>query len=420
MIGLVDCNNFFVSCERVFRPDLRCRPVVVLSNNDGCAVALSEEAKRLGLKRGMPFFRFRDLAREHGVAIFSGNHRLYGDMSARIMATLASMVDAIEVYSIDEAFIALPPGVDDAAGFGRQVSGKVRRDTGIPVSVGLAPTKTLAKIASKFAKKYPGYHGACMIDTADRIEAALKLTAINDVWGIGRQHTRRLAQIGVTTALEFARLPETLVDRMFGVTGVRTWRELHGQSAVGSDPSDRPRQSITASRSFSAELHEYDELRRVVAEFASMVARRLREQGGYATALSVFVATNRFNESRPQYFNAANATLTDPTDDTFVISSAAQAALRAIYREGYGYKKAGVTLTRVVSADSRQLTLFSPVETIEKRSRLMKVIDSINDGSVAGKIQIGAASGLTDVVRNEHHSPLYTTRLSDVITITLK
>lgn len=415
MIGLIDCNNFFVSCERVFRPDLTGKPVVVLSNNDGCAVAISEEAKSLGITRGMPFFKFKNMAERNGVVAFSGNHRLYKDMSARVMATLQSMAEEIEVYSIDEAFIAIPPAVDDCAAFGRLIAKTVRRDTGIPVSLGLAYTKTLAKIAARFAKKYPGYHGACLIDTPEKATVAMSLTAVNDVWGIGRRHSRKLNDSGIKTALQFAELPEDTVMRWFGVTGLRTWRELRGTPCIERENSEI-HQSVTSSRSFAKELYEFDELRETISAFSENVGLRLRKQRGCAVSLSVFLGTNRFHEDKPQYFNSSKATLPEATDDSLIIAKAAIEALRAVFRRGFGYKKAGLTITEIISAEQKQQSLFVDHGNMEKRAKLMRTIDALNSISLKN-VGLAASCGINDKMRHDNISPLYSTRLSDIITV---
>lgn len=420
MIGLVDCNNFFVSCERVFRPDLLGRPVVVLSNNDGCAVAISEEAKRLGITRGMPYFKFRGMAERNGVVAISGNHRLYGDMSSRVMATLHSMVDDMEVYSIDEAFLSIPGDSWGCLDFGREIVRRVRHDVGIPVSLGLAHTKTLAKLSARFAKKYSGYRGVCMIDTADKAVKAMSLTPVNDVWGIGRRHSRRLNDCGITTALKFAELTEDTVMKWFGVTGVRTWRELNGISCIERDTIDTGHQSITSSRSFAHDIYEFDEIREAVGAFASSVARRLRKQNGCAVSLSVFIATNRFHDGSQQYFNTAKATLPDPTDDSLAIVAMATEALKTIFRPGYGYKKAGVTINEIVPAEACQRSLFVDTVETEKRLRLMKTLDSINSGTASDIVRIAAAGGVADKMRRENVSPNYTTSLADIITVTAR
>lgn len=420
MIGLVDCNNFFVSCERVFRPDLLGRPVVVLSNNDGCAVAISEEAKRLGITRGLPYFKFRSMADSHGVVAISGNHRLYGDMSSRVMATLQSMVDDIEIYSIDEAFLSISGDTATTLDFGREIVKRVKRDTGIPVSLGLARTKTLAKLSARFAKKYPGYRGVSMIDTDDKAHKAMALTAVGDVWGIGRRYAERLNRRGIKTALQFAELPQSEVLKSFGITGVRTWRELHGTPCIERDAIDVGHQSITSSRSFATEIYEFSELREAIGAFASSVARRLRRQRGCAAALSVFIATNRFHDDSMQYFNSAKVTFPDPTDDSLIIAAMATEALRAIFRQGFGYKKAGVTITEIVDAEACQRSLFVDAEAVEKRSRLMKVIDSINSGSASDSLRIASACRVADKIRCDNISPNYTTSLDDIITVTAR
>lgn len=417
MIGLVDCNNFFVSCERVFRPDLSGRPVVVLSNNDGCAVAISEEAKRLGITRGMPYFKFREMAERNGVVAISGNHRLYGDMSSRVMATLHSMVDEMDVYSIDEAFLAIPEDLGDYRDFGHEIVSRVRRDTGIPVSLGLARTKTLAKLSARFAKKYPGYRSVCIIDSAEKAFKAMSLTPVSDVWGIGRRHSRRLNECGITTALKFAELSEATVLEWFGVTGVRTWRELNGVACIERDTVDTGHQSITSSRSFAHDIYRFDEIREAVVAFAASVARRLRKQNGCAVSLSVFIATNRFHDGSEQYFNTAKVTLPDPTDDSLTISAMAANALKTIFRSGYGYKKAGVTITEIVPAEACQRSLFvDPVE-LERRSKLMKALDSINSGAASECVRIASAGSVASKMRRENASPNYTTSLDDIITV---
>ncbi len=417
MIGLVDCNNFFVSCERVFRPDLLGQPVVVLSNNDGCAVAISEEAKRLGIVRGMPYFKFRRMADSHGVVAISGNHRLYGDMSSRVMATLQSMVDDIEIYSIDEAFLNITGDTATTLDFGRELVKRVKRNTGIPVSLGLAQTKTLAKLSARFAKKYPGYCGVSMIDSDDKARKAMALTAVGDVWGIGRRYAERLNRSGIKTALQFAELSHSEVLKWFGITGVRTWRELHGTPCIERDAIDVGRQSITSSRSFATEIYEFAELREAIGEFASNVARRLRKQRGCAAALSVFIATNRFHDDSMQYFNSAKVTFPDPTDDSLAIATMASEAVRAIFRQGFGYKKAGVTITEIVPSEACQRSLFVDSAEVEKRSRLMKAIDSINSGVSSGYVRIASAGGITDKTRCDNVSPNYTTSLDDIITV---
>lgn len=417
MIGLADCNNFFVSCERVFRPDLIGKPVIVLSNNDGCAVALSNEAKALGYRRGDAYFKIREQTRRQGVVVFSGNHRLYGDMSSRVMAIMRSLVGNINVYSIDEAFLDFPSTAGSCDEFAREIARRVLRSTGIPVSIGIARTKTLAKVASRFAKKYPGYRRACLIDTPEKARVALAMTAVEDVWGIGRRLTARLRSRGLATALDLAQLPEEQAQAMFNITGVRTWKELNGIPCVPDDPPALERQTITSSRSFSTEIRDMASLLKAFAAFATIAGRKLRSQGGYASRIEVFIATNRFHEHEPQYFNSAGATMAEATDHTPTIFRAAAGALERVYRPGFGYKKAGLTITEI--HDGPDHTLFTDISRANKLTRLMRAVDRLN-ASPAAPDAVKMASmgeGFADMTLRQHASRLYTTRLSDIITV---
>ena len=419
MYGLIDCNNFFVSCERVFRPSLIGRPIIVLSNNDGCAVALSNEAKALGYKRGDAYFKIKAQAERQGVVVFSGNHRLYGDMSSRVMATLRAEADDVEVYSIDEAFLHISPTIGDLAEYGRRLTHRVRRNTGIPVSLGISPTKTLAKMASHFAKKYPGYRGACLIDNDEKRIKALSLTPIGDVWGIGRRLCRRLGDRGITTALQFSQLDRERVRNDFTITGERTWRELNGDPCTPIEWTPPDKRSMTSSRSFAHDIYDIELLRQAVCAFATILGRKLREQSSYALDLSVYVATNRFNERASQYSNAASLTLPEPTADTPTLARAAMSLLKRVYREGYGIKKAGIVINRIVSGDGRQPSLFADLGDMARRDRLMATIDNINSSPNNPDVVRLAAlgNGLGEVTRRDHASRLFTTRLSDIITI---
>lgn len=419
MYGLVDCNNFFVSCERVFNPALLGRPVVVLSNNDGCAVALSNEAKALGIGRGEPFFRIRERFGPSEVTVISGNHRLYGDMSRRVMSTLRSFVDDIEIYSVDEAFVRFSGEAEDYCAFGREIVRCVGRDTGVPVSIGIAPTRTLAKIAAGFAKKYPGYGGVCVIDTDEKRLTALSLTPIEKVWGIGRRHTLRLERCGVATALDFARMSASEVGALFSVVGVRTWRELLGEDCIEPDPVEIRKKSITSSRSFARDISEFGLLRQAMAGFVTIIGRKLREQSSYASEIEIFLCTNRFHEHKPQYFNAESIRLSEPTSDTAHLLEHASSLLDRVFRPGYGYKKAGVTVRRLISVDAFQPSLFSDPEELSRRERLFRVVDRLNSSpGNAGCVRLASMGrGFADMTRNEHATRLYTTRLSDIITV---
>lgn len=409
MFGLADCNNFFVSCERVFHPSLRDKPVIVLSNNDGCAVALSNEAKALGFKRGDPYFKIRADAERHGVVVLSGNHRMYGDMSRRVMSTLASIVPGgnIEVYSVDEGFINIPDTIGDPVEFGRYAVRTVMRHTGIPVSMGIAYTRTLAKVAARFAKKYPGYRGACIIDTDQKRLRALRLTDVADVWGIGRRSAARLHCSGINTALEFASLSADQIRALFSVTGERTWRELNGQPCIAHEDPDIVNKTITSSRSFVTDIRDFELLRQAVCSFAAIAGRKLRRMHGYARSVAVWVATNRFHEHEPQYSRCAEIVLPEAADDTPTLARYATEALRSVFRPEFAYKRAGFTVTRIVSADGMQLSLFADVADIARRHRLMSVVDSLNESSVApGMIHLASeGDGLAPLTGHSHKAP---------------
>lgn len=419
MIGLIDCNNFFVSCERVFDPSLRGKPVIVLSNNDGCAVAISNEAKALGIKRGTPLFKMRDVVERNGVSVVSGNHRLYGDLSSRVMATISEIIPEIEIYSVDECFIRFDKWpVDDLVGAGRDIVRRVRRNVGIPTALGIAPTKTLAKVAARFAKKYSGYRSVCVIDSEEKRLKALALTEISDVWGIGRRLGRKMRARHIDTALDFARLPLARVKSMVNVVGERTWRELNGERCIEMETAPPDKKQICCSRSFASMIFEPEPLFEAMAAFATIVARKLREQNSAAVSLGVFIHTNAFREDMEQYHPSNFRSLAEPTNDTLTLTSAAIDALRPIYRRGYGFKKAGIIITEIVPADSIQQSLFARPEDRERRRRLMSVVDNINRCSLArDMVHVATRSPLESCVRCERQTRRYSTRLSDIIVV---
>ena len=340
MIGLIDCNNFFVSCERVFNPSLLKRPVIVLSNNDGCAVAISNEAKALGINRGVPFYQIKSIVEKNNIAVLSGNMRLYGDMSSRVMATLSSIIKDIEIYSIDEAFLDMH-GWDliQLQSIGQKIVRRVKKDTGIPSSLGIAPTKTLAKIASHFAKKYSGYSDVCIIDTTEKRIKALELTPINDVWGVGRQLSKHFQKYGIYKAIDFANMPYDYIKRIVNINGQRTWRELNGKPCIDIETITPDKKQICTSRSFSKEITEIDTLINAVSSFSTIVSRKLREQKSYAVSISVFIHTNAFRTDQEQYLKSSHIRFEEPTDDTLTITTTAVNALKSIFRDGYAYKK---------------------------------------------------------------------------------
>lgn len=418
MYALVDCNNFFVSCERVFRPQLEGRPVVVLSNNDGCVVARSNESKALGIKMGTPFYQVRHLIEDKGLVACSSNYALYGDLSNRVMSILADTVPKIEIYSIDEAFLHLDGiSLERMPGMCRELVKKIRRWVGVPVSIGVAPTKTLAKAASHFAKTYKGYKGVCMIDTDEKRLKALELTPIEDVWGIGRRFAPKLREKGIRTALDYAGRPREWVDSNFNVNALRTWEELNGRKCIDEDTHER-RQSICTSRSFADMLTDPQELSLRISDFAAVCARKLRDEGSVASEVTSFMYTNRFREDLNQYFPSATIRLEMPASSTHEIVGAALKAFRTIYREGYKYKKAGVIVSAISAADAIQPVLFDPGEELRKKQdRISSIIDSVNSSGSLLRLAAQREGHYSEGIRSEFRSRLYSTSLSDIIEV---
>jgi DNA polymerase V len=420
MFALADCNNFFVSCERVFRPDLEGRPVIVLSSNDGCAIARSNEAKALGIKMGEPYFKIRDFAKRHNVAIFSGNMTLYADFSRRVRAILRESAPQIEVYSIDEAFLDLR-GMEhgDFDTFAKSLSARCRRLTGIPLSVGVAPTKTLAKIAAELCKHYPKLRGGCYMHRDQDIEKVLRKTPIGEVWGIGRRSAPRLELMGVHTAWDFRSLNEECVRRRMGMPGVRTWRELHGIPSIGFEHQPRNKQSICNSRSFSTEIYDRKILMEQVAKFAAMTAEKLRNQHSLCSELTVFAATNRFHEDELQQYGNITIPFVEPTDSTLHLVRAAREAVNEIFVGGCGYKRAGVIASGISERQGAVHSMFNAEEQAQHK-RLMDAVDAIN--KTCGENSLIIASQGTSSIRtsSEHRSPRYTTRWDEIPVVKIK
>ncbi|MFP4109242.1 MAG: Y-family DNA polymerase [Desulfonatronovibrio sp.] len=377
--ALVDCNNFFVSCERVFNPALKGRPVVVLSNNDGCVIARSNEAKALGIKMGSPAFKNRDIFKEHGVKVYSSNYSLYGDMSCRVMSTLACSVPEIEVYSIDEAFLMLSGLPRKPEAFARALRARVLKWTGMPVSIGIGPSKTLAKIANRFAKKHPEHGGVLDLNGNSRFQHYLQLTAIEDIWGIGRRYSLFLKSYGIRTAWDFKGQPQEWVKSKMGVTGVHTLLEIQGKPCFDLEKCSKPSKTIISSRSFGKGVTSLDELREAVASYVSRAAEKLRKQGLVCSSLMVFVHTNKFREDQSQYSGSRMVRIPYPTDYTPVFIRYAHRLLEKIYKQGYVYKKAGIMLAETEDRRQRQLTFFMPSEKREqKEEKITAVMDRIN------------------------------------------
>lgn len=419
MYALVDCNNFFVSCERVFRPQLEGKAVVVLSNNDGCVVARSNESKAMGIKMGTPFYQVRDMVKAGRLIACSSNYTLYGDLSARVMSILADAVPKIEIYSIDEAFLCME-GMDNSrvAEISAELVRKIRKWVGIPVSIGIAPTRTLAKIASHFAKKYPGYRGVCMIDNEEKRIKALSLTPIKEVWGIGRRLSVRMEEKCIRTALDYSRKPEEWIRVHYMLHGVRTWLELNGRPCVDDDRHDK-RKSICTSRSFAEMLTDRSEIASRVADFAAKCAQKLREEKSAAEQVTVFLYTNRFRNDLPQYFPSVSLRLPAAACSTQEIVSASLKCFDMIFKPDYQYKKAGVIVDEIVDSDAVQLPMFGYDVGLRKRQDAISgVMDKVNSsGHNLIRLASQRSGDYTDGIRSEHRSRRYSTSLDEIIDV---
>lgn len=413
MIGVVDCNNFFVSCERVFAPKLIGRPAVVLSSNDGCVVARSNEAKAMGIAMGIPFFKVKGLVESGQLCALSSNYTLYGDMSRRVMSVIRRHVPEMEQYSIDECFIVLPE-IEDYQAFGCRLSQIVEQWTGIPVSVGLAPTKTLAKLASRFAKKHKGYRGCCLIDTQEKRRKALELTNLRDVWGIGRKSAAKLEQMGLHTAWQFARSGQKQIRKLMGIAGEETWRELNGESVLGlTIPT--PRKSIQSTRSFNRPLLTTRELHTALADFCAQVAEKLRKENACARTVGIFFATDRFNPNVPFIQRTAIHSFDVATADPREFSAATRGLLEGIYTDGIPTKRAGVWVDGIEHA-AIQRGLFDRVDR-ERQKRLLQTIDSVKLKMGRDSLRLASQEHVESIVSSELRSPSYSTKLSDILRV---
>ena len=431
MYALVDCNNFYVSCERVFQPRLEGRPVVVLSNNDGCLIARSAEAKALGLRMGDPYFQVKPVLEQHAVTVFSSNYALYGDMSRRVMWYLGQVAPAVEVYSIDEAFLDLhglvPFVVDSLDAYARTVRANVLARTGIPTCVGIAPTKTLAKLANRLAKKTPALSGVLHLDSDDRRRWALEQVAVEDVWSIGRQYATKLHAAGITTAAALAGCTEAYARRhLGGVVGARLVRELRGYPCLGLAPSEdgtRARRSLCCSRTFGRPLSAFADVTGAVSAFASRAAEKLRRPGDAAHLLTVFLGKSRYGLEPPPYSCSTTLTLPVATSDTVELVRYAQAALKKLWQPGQRYTNAGVVLDGLEPAGQAQLGLFEAAPVSEKRARLMAELDALNRRFGKGTVRLAAtarAPGQSVAPwegQAQWRTPQYTTRLEDLLLV---
>jgi len=413
-LALVDCNNFYVSCERVFNPKLEGVPVVVLSNNDGCVVSRSNEVKALGLKMAEPWFKIEKLAKQHGIIAFSSNYALYGDLSARVMSILSTFSPRQEIYSIDECFLDLD-GFDPQSliAYGQTIRQTIKRNVGIPVCVGIADTKTLAKLANHCAKKkLAGADSVCdfgQLDGAQRRELFAAIPA-GEIWGVGPRITQKLLTMGIKTVEDLRTANAEKIRSQFSVVLARTVSELNGIHCIELEEAGTPRQQIMVSRSFGSSVMELDDLAESVAYFATSAAEKLRQDGSVAASVCVYVRTNPFKEDDPQYQQSLVVPLSQPTDNTMRLVSAALQGLKTIYRSGFHYKKSGVLLMGLQAKETIQATLFDDPVAQAKSASMMRTMDAINQRMGQGSLTI-AASGIQHrwAMRRDRKSPNYTT-----------
>ena len=430
MYGIIDCDNCYVSCERVFRPDLNDKPVVVLSNNDGCVVARSNEAKKMGIKAGTPYFQLAEQFPNNKIAVFSSNYELYGELTGRVVNIIRQEAPAYFRYSIDECFVYLK-GMEnhDLKLWGENLHKKIKQYVGMPVSIGLAPNKTLAKMASHFAKKYPGYRHCCMIDSEEKRIKALKLYPVGDVWGIGRRYAARMDSMGIKTAYDFASHHGDWVKATFkNIVIYRTWAELNGEDCVPNEEMTK-KKSICTSRSFNGMISDFTDLRTQVANYAARCAEKLRQQSTVASVVGVFINTNPFRQDLQQYWNFQEKRLITPSNSTITIVQAATEVSERLFIKGYRYKKAGVIVMGIGPNSPIQQDLFDfNAEQFEKMKRLDKVVDRINKVNGTETIVLGSqqytrkdGKGKADVfanaIKHDFKSKNPTTRWSDIIVL---
>jgi len=378
IFALVDCNNFFVSCERLFRPDLMGRPVVVLSNNDGCIVSRSNEAKALGLPMGAPIFKWKHIINRHNITLFSSNFSLYGDISARVMSVLSDCAPAMEIYSIDEAFLDVSD-VPDKNHYGHTIKDRIAQWVGIPVSIGIASTKTLAKVANHYAKHDTTFNGVCSLTDQSLIDSYLSNVPIKDVWGIGRNYSKLLQKYGIDTALKLKNADDVWIKKKLTICGLKTVGELRGIPSIKFDDAPASRKSICSSEMFGKSVTELSELKEALATYVARAAVKLRNQRLLAHTMTIILATSRFNEASSRYYNNLTQTLDYPTAYTPALITSANKALEKLYRRGYSYKKVYVILTGLIAEKSVQPEFFSPLYSGSAHENLMKALDHINN-----------------------------------------
>ncbi|MBC8396817.1 Y-family DNA polymerase [Flavobacteriaceae bacterium] len=416
MFALVDCNNFYASCERVFNPNLQHKPIVILSNNDGCIISRSDEAKKLGIPMGAPIFKYRSLIANHNVKVFSSNYSLYGDMSSRVMSILKQFTPDIQVYSIDESFLKLE-GFEDynLTDYGMLMKNRILKWTGIPTCAGIAPTKALSKVANKIARKYPNQtNGVYVIDTELKRINALKWTKIKDIWGIGKKLSNRLATKGCKNAYDFTQLPESWVKSNMSVVESRLQRDLLGIPTLDLEVQ-KSKKSIATTRTFEKPLKELDKIKERISTFAFVSGEKLRRQNSHCHMIIVILRSNYFREDLKQHYATKVISLPYPTNSSLVLSNYAIKAIEEVFKSGIAYKKAGIILTGLVPSNNYQLNIFDWENS--NHQPLMKAIDKINY-RFSNKIKLANQDlKKTWKMKQDHLSPNYTTNLQDIIKV---
>ena len=421
-IALVDCNNFYVSCERLFQPKLEGKPVVVLSNNDGCVVSRSKEVKDLGITMALPWFKMKNIAKQHGIIAFSSNYTLYADISNRVMSLLSRFSPDQEVYSIDECFLELTgmTSLESLSGYGQRIRHTIKQCVGIPVCVGIAQSKTLAKLANHVAKKQPVFNSVCDFNAIpeNQLDALLATLPVNEVWGVGRRSTVRLLEMGINTVLDLKRTPPKRIRNEFSVVLERTVEELNGVACFELDDVMPDKQQIICSRSFGSLVSNLPDLEQAAIAYTTRAAEKLRQQHSIAGGIHIYIRTNPHKEKDPQYQQGVTVPLYGPTGDTRVLCHAALAGLKQIYRRGFAYQKVGVMLTEIIPAASRPRTLFDDVIGQQKSDALMRTLDRINRSMGSGTIQLlGEGIRKNWSMRRENVSKRYTTEWNELAVI---
>ena len=418
MFALIDCNNFYVSCERVFNPNLNKKPIVVLSNNDGCAISRSNEAKALGIPMGAPAFKYENIFKENDVKVFSSNFPLYGDMSSRVMSILSKFTPNIEIYSIDEAFLKFEGFANyDLGSYCQEIKNMVFKWTGIPISIGIAPTKALAKVANRIAKKFPNQtKGVYLINSKEKRIKALRWLNIGDVWGIGFRHAKRLTNIRINTAYDFIKLEDSWVRKNMSVVGLRLKKELEGKSVLDLEEVRSPKKSIATTRSFERTITDYEKIKERISTFAVCCAEKLRAQNSNCNSIYVFVRSNKFEKNKTQYRNGILMTIPFSTNSNMVISKYAVEGLKRIFKKNINYKKAGTIVMGLDSSENHQLNLFKNENP--KHRYLMKTIDYIQKKEGQSKIKL-ASQDLKRrwKMKQEKLSPNYTCKVNEIIKV---